>query len=299
MRRGRSQVLEKLGIVGVGRMGAGMAMSARRAGFEVLFVRHRSAETAARLSEAGCREMPGLAELVTASDVLLLCLPSSREVGQVLEQVGIGVQPTSGIVLDCSTSLPGETVLWAERLLHAGVRLYDAPLTRTPTEAMAGRLRSITSCAGDDWAEVQPVLMSFCEDVVHVTGIGKAHELKLVNNLLSMGQVCLAVDGLTIAEACSVSASELQAVVAGGAASSAALTGLLQYLGGDSEILNFKIESALKDVRYALSNTALQGRTLGVARAVEETFARAVEEGFGSEPLPALLRRSGVMGLES
>lgn len=292
-------MLEKIGIVGIGRMGAGMAMSARRAGLQVLFVRHRSSETATRLSEAGCREMPGFAELVTASDLLLLCLPSSREVGEVLEQLASGVRPTSGIVLDCSTSLPGETVRWAERLRPAGVHLYDAPLTRSPKEAMAGRLRSITSCAGDDWAEVEPVLMSFCEDVVQVAGIGKAHELKLVNNLLSMGQVCLAVDGLAIANACSVSASELQAVVAGGAASSAALTGLLQYLGGDSEVLNFKIESALKDVRYALSNTALQGRTLGVARAVEEALAGAVAEGLGSEPLPALLRLSGVLGLES
>jgi 3-hydroxyisobutyrate dehydrogenase len=292
-------VLEKIGMVGVGRMGAGMAMSARRAGFEVLFVSRRSSETTARLSSAGCQEMDGLAELVTASDVLLLCLPSSREVGAVLEQVGGSVRPTSGIVLDCSTSLPGETVMWAERLRSAGIRVYDAPLTRSPTEAMAGRLRSITSCTGDDWVEVQPVLMAFCEDVVQVAGIGKAHELKLVNNLLSMGQVCLAVDGLAIAEACSVSASELKAVVAGGAASSAALTALLQYLGGNSEVLNFKIESALKDVRYALSNTALQSRTLRVARAVEEVFASAVAEGLGAEPLPALLRRSGVLGLAS
>jgi 3-hydroxyisobutyrate dehydrogenase len=287
-------MVKTIGIVGIGRMGAGLALSIRRKGFEVLFVRHRSSTTPERLLQAGCTEVGTLTDLVNRSDALILCLPSSREVEQTLQQLGSSVRPASGIVLDCTSSLPAETVGWAGTLETFDIHLYDAPLTRGPREAEEGRLRCITSCSGAHWSQVQTVVESFSEDVVHVARVGEAHQLKLINNLLSMGQLCLAVDGLTVAQQTGSSLAALQQVVAGGAASSQALSGLLQYLDGDHGVLNFKIESALKDVRYALSNEALTDAALRMAHATEATLSAAAEQGLGGEPLPALLRWAGV-----
>lgn len=287
-------MVKAIGIVGIGRMGAGMALSIRRSGRDVLFMRHRSSTIPERLRAAGCTEVRSLADLVNRSDALILCLPSSQEVEQTLQQLGSSVRPSSGIVLDCTTSLPTETLRWAEALKPFDIHVYDAPLTRGPREAEEGRLRCITSCSGDHWSQVQAVVQSFSEDIVHVSRVGQAHELKLINNLLSMGHLCLAVDGLAVAKESAISLTTLQQVVAGGAASSQALTGLIQYLDGDHDVMNFKIESALKDVRYALSNEALTGMPLVMARAAEATLSAAVEQGIGAEPLPALLSMAGV-----
>jgi 3-hydroxyisobutyrate dehydrogenase-like beta-hydroxyacid dehydrogenase len=276
----------KIGIIGIGRMGHGLACSLSRAGFSVTYVAHRARVRADDLRRRGLSEQPDVASLVKVSDVLVLSLPSSREVDAILKIVEALARPA--LVVDTTTSLPSETQRWAARLAPVGVTFCDAPVTGGPPDAAVGRL--ITLFGGDDtvWALAEAVVRAYSIDVVRAGTVGAGHRLKLLNNMLTMGHVCLAAEVIRAAEAKGVDPVQLREVASRGAARSAALETLVAFRLGDTSVLDFSITNAAKDLDYAAATFDLApwSEVISGARAL---IRRAVSDGHGGRNLPWLL----------
>jgi 3-hydroxyisobutyrate dehydrogenase len=122
-------VHERIGFVGMGTMGAAMALNLARAGFE-LTVWNRTSGRASEVVAAGAVEVATPSELAATSDVVVMCLTDSPQVEAVLfGEYGLadGLAPGS-IVVDCTTLSPLKAQEFATRLRTQGVSAVDAPV---------------------------------------------------------------------------------------------------------------------------------------------------------------------------
>jgi len=133
---------ERIGFIGVGLMGHGMAKNLLAKGHPLTFVAHRNRANLQDLLDGGAREAKSADALAEASDIVFLCVTGSPQVeANVYGERGLLAACRSGtMVVDCSTSEPDSTLRIRADFAAKGVEFVDAPLARTPREAEAGKL---------------------------------------------------------------------------------------------------------------------------------------------------------------
>lgn len=172
-----------LGFVGLGRMGLPMAGRLAEAGRGV--VGYDVAPEARRRAEAaGLRVATDLVALAGQAGVLVLMLPDSNVVEQVLGEDLLGALAPHALVVDMSSSEPLRTRQLAQRLAERGLRMVDAPVSGGVTGAERGTLTIMAGGDAADLEEIEPVLQHLGR-VVRAGGVGAGHAVKALNNLLS------------------------------------------------------------------------------------------------------------------
>ena len=275
---------KKIGFIGVGLMGHGMAKNLVEKGFPTMVLGHKNHAPVEDLVKRGAKQAKDVADLVKASEIIFLCVTGSPQVedlvyrkGGILESVAAGQ-----IVVDTSTSQPGSTLKIAAELKAKGVRFVDAPLTRTPVEAEQGRLNTMVGADAATFREIEPVLKAFCENIFHIGEVGTGHKIKLINNCAAIGQMALIAEALTACAKLGVDPKKYFALVSTGAANS----GIFQIMAGravegDFGGMKFGLANALKDVRYYNQMAMDFGVAGSMAAATLQTLTQAVNLGFG------------------
>jgi 3-hydroxyisobutyrate dehydrogenase-like beta-hydroxyacid dehydrogenase len=283
----------RIGFVGIGLMGHGIAKNLVAKGYPLTLRLHRNRKAAEDLFAAGAREAASYAELARASDIVFLCVTGAPQVEEVVfGNDGLASAAASGLVIvDTSTSEPATTTRTREALAPKGVTFVDAPLARTPVEAEAGRLNIMVGADDATFAALKPVLSAFCENVIHAGPPGHGHVLKLINNFIAQA-ICTAT-----AEACAAAAKsglslrKLHEVISAGAVNS----GLFQLIvgrileSGDLTGLKFTLANAAKDLRYYTHFTESMMLPSLVGEAVHQSLVTANALGFGDKYVPSLV----------
>ena len=283
----------RIGFVGIGLMGHGIAKNLVAKGYPLTLRLHRNRKPAEDLFAAGAREAASYAELARASDIVFLCVTGAPQVEEVVfGNDGLASAAASGLVIvDTSTSEPATTTRTREALAPKGVTFVDAPLARTPVEAEAGRLNIMVGADDATFAALKPVLSAFCENVIHAGPPGHGHVLKLINNFIAQA-ICTAT-----AEACAAAAKsglslrKLHEVISAGAVNS----GLFQLIvgrileSGDLTGLKFTLANAAKDLRYYTHFTESMMLPSLVGEAVHQSLVTANALGFGDKYVPSLV----------
>jgi 3-hydroxyisobutyrate dehydrogenase-like beta-hydroxyacid dehydrogenase len=169
---------QRIGFIGAsGLMGHGMARNLRAKGFPLALTVHRNRERVADLLAAGATLAATPAELARASDVVFLCVTGSPQVeAAVSGPEGLLSGAAAGLVIvDTSTAEPESTNRLRALCEAQGVQYVDAPLARTPTDAEAGRLNVMVGATEAQFAQLEPVIKAFAENVFHVGGPGAGH----------------------------------------------------------------------------------------------------------------------------
>jgi 3-hydroxyisobutyrate dehydrogenase-like beta-hydroxyacid dehydrogenase len=283
----------RIGFVGVGLMGHGIAKNLLAKGFPLTLRVHRNRAAAQDLLAAGAAEAASYAELARNADIVMLCVTGAPQVEEVvLGPDGIASAAREGlIVVDTSTSEPATTSRMRNVLADQQVRFVDAPLARTPVEAEQGRLNIMVGADDATFAELQPTFAAFCENIVHAGPPGHGIVLKLINNFIAQA-ICTAT-----AEACAAAAKsglsirKLHQVISAGAVNS----GLFQMLvgrmleSGDLSGLKFTLSNAAKDLRYYTHFTESMMLPSIVGEAVHQSLVTANALGFGDKYVPSLI----------
>lgn len=276
---------KKIGFIGVGLMGHGMAKNLAEKGFPTTVLGHRNRAPVDDLVKRGATEAKDVAGLMANADIVFICVTGSTQVEDlVYRKAGILESAKSGqIVVDTSTSQAFSTLKIAAELKTKGVRFVDAPLTRTPVEAEQGRLNTMVGADATTFKEIEPVLKAFCENIFHVGDVGAGHKIKLINNCAAIGQMALIAESLAACAKLGVDPKKYFELVSTGAANS----GLFQMLAGQAVEGNFTgmkfgLANALKDVRYYMQMAMEAGITAPLASATLTSLSSAVNLGFGS-----------------
>ena len=281
----------KIGMVGVGMMGHGIASNLVRHGHELAVLEHPGNQPLDTLKAAGVVGVHGAAALAARVDVVILVVTGSPQVEAVLTGPGgilAGLRPGS-TVIDCSTAIPSSTVRMAQAVQAAGSRFLDAPMTRTPKEAAEGRLNLLVGGDAALLDACRPVLSCFAENITHVGPVGAGHGMKLLHNYVSLGMVTLLAEAAACAQRSGVEAGAFVEVLAKGGGGGIALERIKPYLlARDPGGLRFSIANACKDLGYyqQMATDAHAGRA--VAGAVLDTLQAALERAGPEALVPEL-----------
>jgi 3-hydroxyisobutyrate dehydrogenase-like beta-hydroxyacid dehydrogenase len=288
-------MVQRIGFIGTGLMGHGMAKNIVEKGYQLTVLPHRNRAPIDDLLGRGATEGTSPAAIARACDVIILCVPSSAEVEEcVFADDGILAGAHAGlIVIDCTTAEPTSTARVAKALAESNVRFADAPLTRSPKDAEAGRLNTLVGADDATLAAIRPVLETFCENVFHVGPVGSGHKLKLINNFLSQGVAALVAEAVTTATKAGIDLKTLFEVVSAGGANSAVFQRFMPWVLGEENRMVFKLKNGQKDVRYYTHLAEAVGSTAFLGEAVHQIYTLAAAQGEGESYVPALARALG------
>ena len=270
---------EKIGFVGIGLMGQGMAKNIVEKGYSLTVIAHRKREAVDDLVGRGAVEAASMVDLAKGCTVIFLCLTGSPEVAAAVAALKPGLA-RGAVIVDCSTSDPTVSVRLAAELAEIGVDFVDAPLGRTPKEAWAGTLDCMVGASDATFARVQPIIATWAGKIVHIGGVGDGHKMKLLNNFLSLGYAALYSEALALSRKVGIPVVEFDKVIRGGRMDCGFYQTFMGYaLEGNREAHRFTIGNAYKDMRYVESMANAATMVTPLASAVKNSFAQAMATG--------------------
>ena len=281
----------RIGFIGVGMMGHGMAANLLAKGHPLVVLANRNRAPIDDLVARGAREASTPADLARAVDIVQLCLPGSPEVEAAIHGPnGVAGGARSGlIIIDSSTSDPVSTRRLAAGLASSGIVLVDAPLSRTPKEAAEGRLDTMVGADPDTFARIRPVLECWAKVIVHMGPVGTGHTMKLVNNFIAMGYANLYAEAMAIARRNGLTAAQFDSVIGAGRMRNGFYDTFMRWtLTGDASAHRFSIRNAHKDMRYLASMVTESGCVAPIAAVLRDRFAAMEASGLAERMLPRL-----------
>jgi len=187
----------RIGFIGIGNMGWPMAAQLVAKGFSVAVADVRRVQAQNFAQQIGGTAPDSLAELVGGADIVITMLPTSAAVGLVLDEALAALRP-GAVLIDMTSGAPGETRLLGKRVTAAGGAMVDAPVSGGVSRARTGQLAIMVG--GDEAAVelVRPVLEAMGSTIQRTGGLGSAHAMKALNNLVSAGGFLIGIEALLI-----------------------------------------------------------------------------------------------------
>lgn len=272
-------MFKRIGLIGLGNMGRGMALTLKRQGFEVVGTDVAIA-TREALSKEGITVRETIGEVVAECDIVLLSLPTAAIVEDVVTgSGGILANAKPGLlVVDTSTSHPETTRRLAEKLRRAGMRMLDAPVSGGPKGAITGTMAMVIGGAKEDLAEAEPVLAAMTAKRVHVGEIGAGHVAKIANNLFAAAHLLIAGEVTRMAEKAGVPTEQLlQGINAGSGRSFITEHSYPTWIMNGKFDSGFTMKLMRKDVRLSQELISALAMDLPMAAKVAELWALSAQ----------------------
>lgn len=290
---------ERVGFIGLGIMGRGMAANLLEAGHD-LVVHNRTPERMAPFAERGAATADSPRELAATADIIITCVSDTPDVDQVLfgpDGVAAGVRPGS-LIIDMSTISPAATRFFATRLADREVDYLDAPVSGGSEGAERGTLNIMVGGTEAALARARPYLRAMGSKITHVGPVGAGQTCKLVNQILVVVNMLGVAEGLLLAQAGGLDLHKTVEAVSGGAAGSWMLDNRAPQVIERYWKPGFTVDLQQKDLRLVLETADAAGVPLlgtSLVSQLYRTLQRSGEGGDGNHALAkALERLSGV-----
>ena len=284
--------IKRVGLIGVGLMGHGIGKNILAKGYELTVMAHQNRAPVDDLIAKGAHERNNPMAIAKDSDLVIICVTGSPQVEHIVHgEYGLLNAMRPGLIIaDCSTAEPDSTKRLAADVEAKGGHFVDTPMTRTPKEAAAGKLGLMTGGPEAVIAKIRPVLDCFADTIVHAGLVGSAHQLKLINNFLSICHAAVAAEAITVAAKAGVDMQALKDIVMAGGAASVMFGRLINVpLNDDDSAAQFAIRNARKDLRYYTNMTEQLPVTSFLAETAHQITVMADNMGYGDRFIPRLI----------
>ena len=282
---------EKIGFIGLGIMGGGMAHNLLKAGFDVT-VWNRTAVRMEPLVAAGAKAGRSPADVAAQCDVILVCVSDTPDVTAViLGADGVIESAKAGsLVVDHSTISPTATKEIAAQLSAKGVHMLDAPISGGSEGAAKGTLSIMVGGDAAQFERALPVFQAMGKTITHVGGTGAGQTVKLVNQILVVVTMLGVAEALLFAEAGGLDLAKTLTAVSGGAAGSWSLSNRGPQMVQRDWRPGFTIDLQQKDLRLVLEAADQFGvPTLGTGM-VFQLYRTLQQQGLGGDGNHALVK---------
>ncbi|HAJ36774.1 MAG TPA: 2-hydroxy-3-oxopropionate reductase [Chloroflexi bacterium] len=282
---------ERIGFVGLGIMGQGMAANLLGAGFE-LTVWNRTITRMQDLVAQGAHAGASPADVAARSDIIITCVSDTPDVQAVLlgEQGVIHGARPGALVIDCSTISPQATRELAAALGEKGIHMLDAPVSGGSEGAAKGTLSIMVGGDGDQFARALPIFQAMGKTITHVGGHGAGQTVKLVNQVLVVGNCIAMCEALMFAQAGGVDLQKTYTAISQGAAGSWMFTNRAPQIMARDWRPGFTIDLQQKDLRLVLEAADELGVPVPVTSLVFQLYRTLQARGEGSEGNHALIK---------
>jgi 3-hydroxyisobutyrate dehydrogenase-like beta-hydroxyacid dehydrogenase len=217
-----------IGFIGLGLMGQGSTKRLVERGFTVTGY-DIVADKVKQAAGHGVKHAASPAEVVRASDIVLVCVTSTHAVEEaVLGRGGVAEAPGAGKVLvDHSTTEIDETKRFARELAQrSGMAWVDAPVSGGPVAAANGTLAIMAGGAEAAIRKVEPVMAQLAARFTHMGPVGAGQVTKMINQVLVLTNYCVIAEALRLGEKCGIDVARIPDALASGHAGSNLLNDL-------------------------------------------------------------------------
>jgi 3-hydroxyisobutyrate dehydrogenase-like beta-hydroxyacid dehydrogenase len=208
--------MDRVTIVGVGRMGGAVCARLVESGFEVVATDILPARRA-DIEAAGARWADGLKAATVGADIVVTVLPGPPEVSAIADPLTTAMA-AGALWLDLSTASPAIAEAVRTTAERRDIAVVDAPLGGSPEDARDERLLCFAGGSDDDLDRARPVLEAIARKVVHVGPHGSGYLTKLLANALWFGQAVATAEALAIVDRAGLDVAQIQGALAQSAA---------------------------------------------------------------------------------
>lgn len=281
----------RVALIGLGTMGAPMALNLLKAGHSVV-VHNRTRSQENALAKAGAERAETPAAASTTVEVVITCVSDTADVQSViLREDGVihGARPGT-LVIDMSTISPTTTREIAAALDERGIHMIDAPVSGGSEGAQQGTLSIMV---GGDAAHVEramPVLQVLGKTITHVGEVGAGQLTKAINQIIVAGTYWSIAEGMVLGLKAGLDMEKVVQAVGGGAAGSWGLTNRAGNMIDNEYPLGFRVRLHRKDLLIALEAARELGLPLPMAAYVEQVESSLIGKGYGDEDVSAIAR---------
>jgi 3-hydroxyisobutyrate dehydrogenase len=279
--------MARIGFIGTGQMGEGMAARLLAAGHE-LKVYNRTPAKAAALVAAGARSAASPRDAAEAADAVVVMVSddeASRTVWSGEDGV-LAARPTAdAFAIECSTLSQGWVLELAAIARSRGMRYLDCPVTGLPEAAAAGGLTLLVGAAEPDLDAAMPLLRPMSVDQIHFGPVGAGTAYKLIINLIGAVQIASAAEGMALAGRAGLDLDLVaRAIASGQAASPQVVRNTRRMADGDHERdIVFSGRLRRKDAHYAVRLADALGMGAPFGRTALAGLDRLLEAGLGEQ----------------
>ena len=241
----------KVAFLGLGAIGAPMASHLTDEPFD-LTVWNRTGEKARAFAEEhGVYAEEKISAAVGDADVVITCLPSSREVQAILDSIMSGIRQ-GALMIDCTSGDPATSRRIASKLGERNVGFVDAPVSGGVKGAVAGTLTVMCGGTERDVERARPVLQAFGKKIIRCGDVGAGDAVKAMNQALLAIHIWSAGEALAALAKLGVSAEVALDVINGSSGRSNSSENLFpERVIGRKYPRTFKIALLDKDVGIA------------------------------------------------
>ena len=285
---------ERIGFVGVGRMGANMARRLKDAGFPIAAVFDLKPKAAAALAtEVGAEATKSLARVTEAADVIFTVVSNDEAMDEIFDVRSKRLLHRAGgkLFINCATLSPRIQIEIESRVIRAGAQCLEACMASSVPQARQGSLYLMCGGETESFQRAKPILAKLGQSVRHVGRAGEAAKLKAVVNMVMNINTAALAEGLGLGHSLGLDLGMLREVFSQTGANSRVLQTDGEDMQNREHSCFFSAEHAAKDSGIALALAKEQKLELPLATATLKQFTRLVKEGLGH------LDKSGVAEL--
>jgi len=284
----------RIGVAGLGRMGAAMAARLIEVGHEVT-VWNRSTAKAKQAVDAGAKSAETPAALAGAVETVITCLTDADAIDKVYGGAsGVLAGDLKGkLVIEMSTVRPGVQTALAEKVRAKGAAYVECPVGGSTGPARQGKLIGLMGAEPADAARAKPLLDQLCRRLEHVGPVGAGEVMKFTINMplmiywQALGEalaLCgpLGLDPDRVMELLSDTSGGPNVLKVRGA------TVAKQLKGVDAGAVTFDLDSGLKDLRAMLAEGRARGLELPLVERSIACYEEASRSGLGATEVSAV-----------
>ena len=282
---------EKIGFVGVGRMGSNMARRLKECGYEIAAIYDvNTAGAQALAQELGSQAVDDLKQVTKLSDVIITVVTDDKAM-KTIYNGGLLSRARGKLFINCATITP-DVHVWVEgKAEKSGAQSVEACMASSITQAREGSLYLMCAGKAEAFERAKPLLEKLSTSMRHVGPAGKAAEVKaLVNMVMNINTAALA-EGLALGQSLGLDLAMLREVFSQTGANSRVLQTDGEDMQNREHSCFFSAAHAAKDSGIALKLGKSQDLNLPLSAATKKQYDRMVAEGLGE------LDKSGIAEL--
>lgn len=279
----------KVGMIGLGAMGWGMATNVAKAGYlsGVYNRTSNKAELFADKHSLTVYQKP--AQLAAVVDVVLICVSADQDVLEIIKQISPTLKPGS-VVVDLSTVSSDTAKHAAEILAAKQVEFLDAPVSGGVEGAKKGTLAIMVGGKQETLERVRPILDVMSQRITHLGSIGYGQATKAVNQIMAAGINQAVTEALAFAQAQNLPMEQVIEVISGGAAGNWFLQHRGLSMSQNSFQPGFKLALHHKDLKICQQMANNSQIDLPLVDKTLHDYEDLMQQGFGEEDISALFR---------
>lgn len=274
---------ERVGVIGLGRMGTALALRLMGQGWSVSGWSRSGVDP-----DLGLERCDDLTQLAGASDIILLSLFDDAAVNAVLDGL-LGCDLSGKIIVDTSTVSPKLLVGRIAQIRAQGASAVDAPISGGPDMVLAGVSGVFVGGTSQDFNRVNPILELFSDKIHHVGDLGSGLAMKVVNNGLLQGIWGALSDVVKIAKRSGLPLERTMTILAQGPAACPMMIARVPKIVGQDKTVGFDVNGVAKDSVVFLRAAEELGLDAPTLKLAQVRTAKGVAAGMGALDVAALI----------